>query len=186
MNRERERMRKDALKWITCLGIMLCAWMAMQLYAMETPKEGGKAPMVEGKNEDGKAWKLSKALKQHAVLLYFYPKDETPGCTKEACGLRDRIGDLKKQGVTVVGVSRDSEASHKAFIAKHQLNFPLIADVDGKITEAFGAAMIGKPLSRRVSFLIGRDGTILHVTDNPKAEIHLEEMREAVAVLKNK
>ncbi len=179
-------MRKDALKWIAGLGITLCAWMALQLYAMDTLKAGQKAPMVVGKTEEGKPWALTKALKQSVVLLYFYPKDETPGCTKQACGLRDQLGDLKKDGVAVVGVSRDTETSHKAFIANHQLNFPLLADVEGKITDAFGAAMAGKPLSRRVSFLIARDGTILHVTDNPKAGVHLEEMKAAVARLSTK
>lgn len=149
-----------------------------------TPKAGDKAPMVEGKNQDGKTWSLAKALKQHSVLLYFYPRDDTPGCTKEACGLRDRIGELKKDGVEVIGVSVDDEASHKAFIAKHALNFPLVADTDSKITEAYGAKMVGKSLARRVSFLIRKDGTIAHVTDNPKAETHLEEMKDAVAKLK--
>ncbi|HEY6169836.1 MAG TPA: peroxiredoxin, partial [Verrucomicrobiae bacterium] len=120
------------------------------------------------------------------VVLYFYPKDNTPGCTKEACGLRDRMGDLKKDGVTVLGVSRDNEASHQKFIADHQLNFTLLTDVDGKITEAYGAAMTGKPLSRRVSFLIAKDGVIKHVTDTGSADVHLAEMKDAVAKLAKK
>ena len=179
-------MKNNALKWIVALGVSLCLWLALHAGAAETPKQGEKAPMVEGKDQNGKKWSLAKALKSHSVLLYFYPRDDTPGCTKEACGLRDRIGDLKKDGVQVIGVSVDSEDSHKAFIAKHGLNFPLLADTDSKITEAYGAKMTGKPLARRVSFLIRKDGTIAHVTDNPKAEAHLDEMKDAVAQLKAK
>src|SRR5207244_9894526 len=119
-------------------------------------------------------------------LLYFYPKDNTPGCTKQACGLRDRIGDLKKDNIEVVGVSRDDGESHKKFIADHNLNFPLLADTDGKITDLYGAQMQGKPMSRRVSFLINRDGTIAHVTDTPSADTHLNEMKDAAMKLTKK
>ena len=94
------------------------------------------------------------------MLLYFYPKDDTAGCTKEACGLRDRIGDLKKDNVEVVGVSFDNAESHKAFIEKYKLNFPLLVDSDGKVADAFGARYAGKNMARRVSFLIGMDGKI--------------------------
>ncbi|HAM70838.1 MAG TPA: peroxiredoxin, partial [Verrucomicrobiales bacterium] len=176
-------MKTSALKWIVALGSALCLWFAFHADAAETPKAGAKAPPVEGKNQDGKAWSLSKALKHHVVLLYFYPKDDTPGCTKEACGLRDRMGDLKKDGVEVVGVSVDSAESHKAFIAKHHLNFDLLADTEGKITDAFGAKMPDKNLSRRVSFLIRKDGTIAHVTDNRDASIHLVEVNRGIPVV---
>ena len=152
----------------------------------KTPKVGDKAPLVSGKDQNGKTVKLADALKHGPVLIYFYPKDNTPGCTKEACGLRDRMGDLKKDGVTVLGVSRDNEASHQKFIADHKLNFDLLADVDGKITEAYAAAIVGKPLSRRVSFLIGKDGVIQHVTDTGSADVHLAEMKDAVAKLAKK
>src|ERR1043166_4299431 len=79
--------------------------------AADKPKVGDKAPLVEGKDQNGKAWKLADSIGKKNVLLYFYPKDNTPGCTKEACGLRDRMGDLKKDDVEVVGVSFDSEDS---------------------------------------------------------------------------
>lgn len=154
--------------------------------AGKTPKAGDKAPLITGKDQDGKTVQLANAVKKGPVLLYFYPKDNTPGCTKEACGLRDRMGDLKTDGVTVLGVSRDNEASHQKFIADQHLNFSLLADVDGKITEAYGAAMTGRPISRRVSFLIGRDGVIQHVTDNGSADVHLAEMKDAVAKLPKK
>src|SRR5438094_9795367 len=89
-----------------------------------TPKEGDKAPMFEGKDQDGKTIRLADLLRdKKVVLLYFYPKDDTPGCTKEACGFRDRVGDLKKDKVEVIGVSLDSPESHQKFIAKYNLNF---------------------------------------------------------------
>src|SRR5436190_18783074 len=96
--------------------------------AAEMPKAGDKAPLIEGKDQDGKAWKLADQIGKKVVLLYFYPKDDTPGCTKEACGFRDRVGDLKKDKVEVIGVSLDSPESHQKFIAKYNLNFPLLAD----------------------------------------------------------
>jgi peroxiredoxin Q/BCP len=150
-----------------------------------TPKAGDTAPLFEGKDQDGKTWKLSDHVGKHVVLLYFYPKDDTPGCTKQACGLRDRMGDLKKDAVEVIGVSFDSAASHQKFREKHSLNFPLIADTDGRVADAYGVRREpGRNMARRVSFLIGKDGRILHVTDVPSADVHLAEMKEAVAKLK--
>lgn len=154
--------------------------------APTTPKVGDKAPLITGKDQDGKTWKLSDHVGKKIVLLYFYPKDNTPGCTKQACGLRDRMGDLKKDGVEVVGVSVDSPESHQKFIADHKLNFTLLSDTDFKITEAYGVRMKDRPLSRRASFLIGLDGKIAHVTDVPSADTHLTEMKDAVAKLGKK
>ena len=154
--------------------------------AAKLPAAGDKAPLVEGKDQDGKDWKLSDSIGKKVVLLYFYPKDNTPGCTREACGLRDRMGDLKKDNVQVIGVSFDSAVSHQKFIADQSLNFPLLADTDGKIADAYGVRMTGKNMARRVSFLIGKDGKIIHVTDNQKAEVHLAEMKEAVENLPKK
>ena len=126
---------------------------------------------------------LADEIGKKVVLLYFYPKDDTPGCTKEACGLRDRMGDLAKDKVEVIGVSFDSTASHQAFISKYSLNFPLLADTDGKIADTYGVRMAGKSMARRVSFLIGLDGKIAHVTDGPSADVHLTETRDAIAKL---
>jgi peroxiredoxin Q/BCP len=158
--------------------------MNTSLFAADTPKTGDKAPLIETKDQDGKAWKLADVVGKKVVLLYFYPKDDTPGCTKEACGFRDRMADLKVDGVAVVGVSFDSAASHQQFMAKYNLNFPLLADTDGKIADAYGVRMSGRNMARRVSFLIGLDGKIVHVTDSMNADTHLKEMKEAVAGLK--
>ena len=152
--------------------------------AAETPKVGDKAPLIEGKDQDAKTWKLADVVGKKIVLLYFYPKDDTPGCTKEACGFRDRMEDLKKENVEVIGVSFDSPESHQKFIAKHQLNFPLLADTDGKIAAVYGVKMPDKNMARRVSFLIALDGKIAHVTDSRDADTHLSEMKGAVEKLK--
>jgi peroxiredoxin Q/BCP len=174
----------------TLFGIAFCiscGWlMNTSLSAAETPKTGDKAPLVEAKDQDGKTWKLADAIGKQIVLLYFYPKDDTPGCTKEACGLRDRMADLKKDNVQVIGVSFDSAESHQKFIAKHSLNFPLLVDTDGIIADAYGTHIAGKNVARRVSFLIGLDGKIAHVTDSPSADVHLNEMKDAVAKLAKK
>src|ERR1700753_4463758 len=108
------------------LAVTAC-FAAVSVFAA-TPKEGEKAPLVQGKDQNGGKWKLSDDIGKKVVLLYFYPKDDTKGCTKEACGLRDRMGDLAKENVEVVGVSFDSPESHQKFISKFALNFPLIAD----------------------------------------------------------
>lgn len=162
---------------------ILCASMLLA-HGATTPKVGDKAPDFTAQDQDGKTVKLSDYAGKNAVLLYFYPKDQTPGCTKEACGFRDRMDDLKKQGIVVLGVSRDDAASHRKFIAKENLNFTLLADSDGKVTDLYGAGMQGRNMSRRVSFLIDKNGKIVHVTDTPSADKHLAEMKDAVAKLK--
>jgi thioredoxin-dependent peroxiredoxin len=152
--------------------------------AAGTPKAGDDAPRIEGTDQDGNAWKLTDRIGHEAVILYFYPKDETPGCTKEACGFPDRITGLKKLDVAVFGISRDDAESHRKFREKNNLNFPLLVDTDGRLTEAFGAGAPDKPRSRRVSFLIGRAGKVVHVTDNRDAQVHLDELTAAVEALR--
>jgi peroxiredoxin Q/BCP len=173
-----------------CTAVLALAFLTtLSLLAAETatvPKAGDKAPLIEGKDQDGRTWKLADDIGKKVVLLYFYPKDDTPGCTKEACGFRDRIEDLKKDNVEVIGVSFDSAESHQKFISKHGLNFPLLADTDGKIADAYGVRMPDKPMARRVSFLIGLDGKIVHVTDSGNAGVHLTEMKEAIATRQKK
>ena len=170
---------------LPALAVALLAGVSFCLAdAGKTPKVGDKAPLIEGKDQDGKTWKLADVVGKKVVLLYFYPKDDTPGCTKEACGFRDQMSDLKKENVEVIGVSFDSAESHQKFIVRHSLNFPLLADTDGKITDAYGVKMNGRNMARRASFLIGLDGKIAHVTDTPSADTHLSEMKEAAEKLK--
>ena len=149
------------------------------------PKVGDTAPLFSGTDQDGKQFNLTDLIGKKVVLLYFYPKDFTGGCTKEACGFRDRMGEFQTNDVVVVGVSYDSAESHKKFIAKYNLNFPLIADPDGKIVAAYDAKLSVMKLAKRVSFLVGLDGKIVHVTDAMNPQTHFDEMQTAIAALKH-
>lgn len=159
---------------------MLCS----TVIAFAGPKAGDTAPLFTGKDQDGADFKLGDLVGKKIVLLYFYPKDFTGGCTKEACGFRDRVADLQKDNVQVVGVSFDSAESHKKFIEANHLNFTLLADTDGRIADAYGVHMDGKEMAKRVSFLVGLDGKVAHVTDAGKPDVHFEEMKDAIAGLK--
>jgi peroxiredoxin Q/BCP len=150
------------------------------------PKAGDTAPLFTGQDQDGKAFKLKSSIGKKIVLLYFYPKDNTPGCTKEACGFRDRLSELQTNNVEVIGVSFDSAESHKQFIAQYKLNFRLLSDPDGKIVDLYGVQVVGRKMARRVSFLIGLDGKIVHVTDAGNPDLHFNEMKDAIAGLKKK
>ena len=129
---------------------------------------GDKAPELLGVDQNGNEVKLSDFAGQNLVL-YFYPKDNTSGCTAEACSLRDNIGALAAKGYRIVGVSSDSEASHKKFIAAHDLPFPLIADTDHRLQEQMGVwgekSMYGRKYmgTFRTTFLIGPDGRITRI-----------------------
>ena len=126
---------------------------------------GDKAPDLLGKDENGKEIHLSD-YKGKKVVLYFYPKDSTPGCTAEACSMRDNYADLQKAGYIVIGVSVDSEQSHQKFITKNSLPFPLVADTDKKLVEEFGVwgekTLAGRKYmgTFRTTFLINGDGII--------------------------
>lgn len=129
---------------------------------------GDKAPEILGKDQNGNEVRLSDFAGKKLVL-YFYPKDNTSGCTAEACSLRDNLPALAGKGYAVVGVSPDSEASHQRFIEKHGLPFTLIADTDHSLAEKMGAwgekSMYGRKYMGilRTTFIIGPDGTIEHI-----------------------
>lgn len=148
------------------------------------PKAGDSAPLFTGTNQDGQVFKLADLIGKKVVLLYFYPKDFTSGCTTEACGLRDRMGELQTNNVVVVGVSHDSVESHKKFAGKYDLNFTLVADPEDKIISLYDVKMPMMAMSKRVSFLIGLDGKIVHVTDTMNPQTHFTEMQAAIAGLK--
>ena len=149
----------------------------------DMPKVGDMAPAFTGYDQNSNLVNSADIIGKKIVLLYFYPKDFTGGCTKEACGFRDRMGDLQKDNVQVIGVSFDTEACHTAFIAKYHLNFTLLADSDGKIADAYGTRMAGKDLAHRTSFLIGLDGKIAHVTNTGNPQVHFDEMKAAIESL---
>jgi peroxiredoxin Q/BCP len=149
----------------------------------DMPQAGDTAPAFQGVDQNGQTVKSSDIVGKKIVLLYFYPKDFTGGCTKEACGFRDRMGDLQKDNVQVIGVSFDSADSHSKFAAKYGLGFTLLADTDGKIADAYGTRMKMMNMSNRVSFLIGLDGKIVHVTNAGNPQTHFDEMQAAIATL---
>ena len=149
-------------------------------------KEGNTAPAFKTTDANGETISL-KELKGQKVVLYFYPKDDTPGCTKEACSFRDAWGKFKKQGITVLGVSPDSEASHKKFETKYKLPFTLLADKDHAIADAYGVWGEKKFMGRtymgvlRTTFLIDEKGKIKKVFEKVKPEDHASEVLEAFA-----
>jgi peroxiredoxin Q/BCP len=150
----------------------------------QMPKSGDTAPSFSGTDQNGKAVGVADFAGKKNVLLYFYPKDFTGGCTKEACGFRDRMGDLQANNVAVIGVSFDTAESHLRFAETNHLNFSLLPDPDGTIVGAYGVKMSDKNLAKRVSFLIGTDGKIVHVTEAASAQTHFVEMQQAIAGLK--
>ena len=148
-------------------------------------KEGDKAPPFTAATGDGRTVSLSD-FKGKQVVLYFYPKDDTPGCTKEACGFRDHSKALEKAGAVVLGVSADPVPSHRKFAEKYKLPFPLLADEDKKIVNAYGVwgekTFLGKKYMgiHRVTFLIGPDGCIKKIWSKVSPEGHAQEVREAL------
>lgn len=147
-------------------------------------KIGDKAPLFTGTDQDGKSISLSD-FRGRKVILYFYPKDNTPGCTAEACSLRDGRAELQRMGFEVIGVSPDSVKSHQGFIAKHGLNFPLIADADKSIAAAYGVWGEKKFMGRTymgilcTTFVIGPDGTIEKIFDKVNTKDHFTQIVEA-------
>lgn len=147
------------------------------------PKVGELAPDFSLPDQDGTIHTLS-AYRGRFVLLYFYPKDDTPGCTKEACALRDADPDFSKLDGVVLGVSADSVKSHKKFAEKYELKFPLLADENKAVVNAYGVWGLKKFMGReyegifRNSFLIGPDGTIKKVYEKVKPELHAQEVLE--------
>lgn len=144
-------------------------------------KEGDKAPDFNAKDQDGKDVKLAD-LKGQRVVLYFYPKDDTPGCTKEACSFRDADDVYRSKNIRVLGVSTDSEKSHQKFISKFQLPFDLLADTEKTIVNDYGVwgekSMYGKKYmgTFRKSFLIDEQGTIVKIFEKVDVAAHADEV----------
>ena len=149
-------------------------------------KEGSTAPAFKTKDAKGETVSL-KDLRGQKVVLYFYPKDDTPGCTKEACSFRDAFSQFKKKGIAVLGVSPDKEASHQKFITKYKLPFTLLADTDKSIAEAYGVWGEKKFMGRtymgvhRTTFLIDEKGKIKKIFEKVKPENHASEVLQAFA-----
>ena len=144
-----------------------------KLLAVGTP-----APEVSGKAVDGSEVSLA-SLKGKPVVVYFYPKDNTPGCTTEAQDFRDDSAAFAEMGAVVVGVSMDSPESHKAFAEQHQLKFPLLSDPDGAIAAKFGVDT-SRGVAKRTTFVIGKDGKVAKVFPGVKVQGHSDEVLAAV------
>ena len=150
-------------------------------------KEGDPAPLFTGKDQNGNEISLSK-LKGKKVILYFYPKDNTPGCTAEACNLRDNYSGLKSKSFEVIGVSADNEKSHIKFIGKYNLPFNLITDPEKSILKAYGAwgkkSLYGKIFNGipRKTFVIDEKGIIIKIFDKVDTRNHSQQIMEALKV----
>ncbi len=140
-----------------------------------TLKDGDKAPNFALRGNDGKMHKLSSFRGQY-VVLYFYPKDETPGCTTEACSFRDDLSAITKEGAKVVGVSVQDVASHKAFTKKYGLDFLLLADSHKKVVKMYGVYNAKWQMANRVTFIINPKGRIVKIYPNVDPKVHAEQV----------
>ena len=151
-------------------------------------EEGRPAPDFTLTSDEGETVSLS-SLKGSPVVLYFYPKDDTPGCTAEACGFRDSLPDFGKLKAQVIGISKDSVAKHDKFKKKYELNFPLVSDEDGKICEKYGTwvekSLYGRKYMgiERATFLIDKAGTVAKVWHKVKVRGHVDEVLKALKAL---
>ena len=146
---------------------------------------GAPAPMPVSLDQDGNSFAFADAYAKGVTLVFFYPKADTPGCTAQACSLRDSFESLKAENLQIVGVSRDTPASQKKFQQKYNLPFSLVADSDGKVAEAFGVGgVMGLPVSKRQSFLI-KDGRVVWISLSAKTGEHAAEVQAALDSLKS-
>ncbi len=148
-------------------------------------KVGQKAPEFQAQDDAGKAVSLA-GFRGKKVVLYFYPRDDTPGCTREACAFRDGIAQIKRKGAVVLGVSADSVSSHQRFRDKFKLNFPLLSDADKKIVQAYGVwkekSLYGKKYMglERTTFVIDEEGRVARIFPKVKVDGHCEEVLAAL------
>lgn len=148
-------------------------------------KVGDSAPDFTLKTTTGETFRLSEQRGKRSVVLYFYPKDDTPGCTAEACSFRDQYEDFKDLGAEVVGVSSDSEASHQKFTQKHRLPFPLLADESGKVRKLYEVprALLGI-IPGRVTFVIDKAGVIQYIFNSlNRATDHVANAKQVLTTL---
>lgn len=155
---------------------------------MKVLKEGHKAPAFTLPTDGDEKISLS-SLKGKKVILYFYPKDDTPGCTKESCDFRDNIRSFSRYGVQIIGISKDSVQKHDKFKEKYKLNFPLASDEEGKVCEKYGVwvekNMYGRKYMgiERSTFLIDETGVIRHIWRKVKVAGHIDEIKKTLSAL---
>jgi peroxiredoxin Q/BCP len=150
--------------------------------ASEGLKVGDRAPGFTLQDQSGKVARLSDFKGKEFVILYFYPKDETPGCTKEACTFRDDLSWYKDHGVEVLGVSVDNQASHQIFASHYSLNFRILSDADKKVTQQYGVlGLFG--MANRTTFVIDKEGIIRAIFPSVKVDGHSAELQKVLAGL---
>lgn len=137
-----------------------------QTEEMAKPQIGDLAPEFELKNANGDLIRLADFRGEKSVVVYFYPKDDTPGCTAQACSFRDSYDDFVDAGAEVIGISSDGSGSHQGFAGKHNLQFILLSDPDGSVRKAYGAYDLFGMIPGRVTFVIDKDGKIIHKFDS--------------------
>ena len=148
----------------------------------ELPQQGQSLPELDLTTENEEHLGTAD-LKGRKTVLYFYPKDDTPGCTREACAFRDRMDDYAAADIRVYGVSLDSPESHRAFRAKYDLNFPLLTDEGGRASEALGVLRENRRTANRVTFLLDPEGRISRVYPEVSPETHADEILQDAATL---
>ena len=147
-------------------------------------REGAPAPAFEAQDQHGATLRLADYRGKAAVVLYFYPKDDTPGCTAQACSLRDGHGAIRAAGAVVLGVSADTGLSHKAFSEKYHLPFSILADPDKKIIEAYGVKLPLLGFARRVTFLIDKKGVVRKVIRDTRTQDHDQQVLALLAEIR--
>ncbi len=174
----------------TFLQIAACCGLLVMVVGCNVPlKVGAAAPDFSGMTDEGQTFKLSDHKGKSGVVIYFYPENETPGCITEACRFQDRLGKLREKGYQLVGISCASIDSHKTFKNKYGLKFPLIADEDGKIAQAFGVPMESRIIGGkktllvdRQTFIIDKDGKVIQQFKVEDPEEHVRKTLEALEV----
>jgi peroxiredoxin Q/BCP len=164
--------------------VLLLATLSLaQPLSAAMPRVGDPAPDFSLPASNGTTIRLKDYLGKGNIVLYFYPKDDTPGCTKEACGIRDTFDEFRGLKAIVWGVSFDSVESHKRFIEKHRLPFLLLADTDKKVAKAYGVATDSSAVANRVTFVIDKQGRIAYVDPKVNPATHAAELRAVLSKL---